>query len=133
MATVHRRNGDAAAVPAGILAASRTSPATTPPLAVAPDAEEVLDDAARTCVADLASWASEHAIGSGLELRQVAVHLWRSPEDPQSKDLVIELSVWGEQEAALRFWQEASGQLGAMIEARPTPVTELLTVDIHWR
>ncbi len=93
----------------------------------------VLDEPAHTCIDRFTRWAFDRAGEYGLAVQQIAVHLWESLEEPQHRDVVIDVFVRGGGDAALRFWGEASDALGALVEEQPTPAARLLSVDVHWR
>jgi len=60
------------------------------------------------------------------------VRRWESIEDPEWVEVVIDLTMSGESEAVLVFWDKISEYLGDIVESRLTDTTKLLSVDVHW-
>ncbi|MGH2356012.1 MAG: hypothetical protein ACRDI2_15690 [Chloroflexota bacterium] len=96
-------------------------------------AQPLLDDFARSCVHQLGEWAHAHAADYGLRFENVRARRWQSIEDPDWVQVVIDITVAGDTEAAFRFWDAAIDNLVALTEPRPDLMLDLFSTSVHWR
>lgn len=97
------------------------------------DARRLLDGAALTCVERFLQWVQAHAPDYGTPVKDVRVRRWRSVEDPEWVQVVVDVTVAGDSDAAQRFWDVAIDRLAALTEAECAPAAEMLTVHVHRR
>ena len=95
------------------------------------DVRQLLDGAAVECVQRLIAWAHEHAAGFGVRVEEAHVRRWRSIEDPNWVEAVIDLSIKGDETAAQRFWEAASEALGDLAGWESRIPVDLLWVRVH--
>jgi hypothetical protein len=103
------------------------------PIAIDDDAAALLDTAGHECIEDFSAWAHAEARRFGVVVTGVRVRRWRSLETPEWEQLVVDVNVTGDSSSALRFWEAASGVLEELVHRHPSPVTELLAEQVHWR
>jgi hypothetical protein len=96
------------------------------------DARALLDRATLVCVEQLVDWASANAPNFDLRLEHARVRRWRSLEDPDWIQVVVDLTVAGAVEAALSFWEAAANKLGALA-APGSSAAALLSIRVDWQ
>ena len=96
-------------------------------------ANTLLDDGARTCVAQFGEWVAAHAGEFGLGVASLRVRRWQSVESLEWIQLIVDVYVTGTAGDALRFWERASGVLEELVPAHHSPAAELLAEQVHWR
>jgi hypothetical protein len=103
------------------------------PVDIDEDAAALLDAAGHACVESFSAWAYAEARDFGVVVTGIRVRRWRSLETPEWEQLVVDVNVSGTSSNALRFWEAASGVLEELVHRHPSPVTELLAEQVHWR
>lgn len=100
---------------------------------IADDALPLLDDAMVACIDRLVAWAAQHAGEYGVELQHARVRRWQSIEDPDWVQVVVDLTVHGGADEALRYWEGASEALDEFARPLSPDAVDLLDVFVHWR
>lgn len=97
------------------------------------DAMSLLDEASLRCIEHLVEWAAQHDREFNVRLKETCVRCWRSIEDPDWVQVIVDLTVKGTPEDAMRFWDAASNILGPLADSASPVAAELLMLNVSWR
>jgi hypothetical protein len=113
-------------------AATATSSDVVETVFIEATAQALLNDFAREVIQHVGAWVHDHAADYGLRLEGVRARRWRSVEDREWVEVIIEVRVVGDTKAVQRFWDGADRELTALSAQRPDLVEDLLTLHVHW-
>ena len=113
------------------MAVPATPLAQRSPFQIDDDVRPLLSEAALDCAQRLVAWANTHAPQYQLRLTDAAIHRWRSVEDPEWLEAVVDLAVVGAEADADRFWEAATEALAELAGPESTVPVDTLWVRVR--